>query len=153
MSDVLIVINLVMLGILAMASIILVLFIAPLISELRKTVKTVQTMADNGITPLIIQVKQLVEETRPKIDNITQKIDSLVEDEVKPLTDNLNEITTKINEDMAKVDLMVNTVNDMVSRTHEVVSLYQDKAVIPVIEAVSMWDGIKKGFSVFFKRS
>ena len=46
----------------------------------------------------------------------------------------------------------MDTVSDMVSRTHEVVSLYQDKAVIPAIEMISLWDGIKKGASVLFGR-
>jgi hypothetical protein len=34
----------------------------------------------------------------------------------------------------------------------EVVSLYQDKAFIPAIEAISIWDGIKTVISVFLGR-
>lgn len=163
MSDVLIVINLVILGVLAFASIILVIFVVPLLSGLRKTSKTIQDMADNDISPLIGQVKELIEEMRPKINSITQKIDSLTEDEIKPLTSNVKDITANVNkiaasanENMVKVDAMVDAVvdavDDVVSKTQEVASLYQNKAVIPVIEMISIWDGIKKGFSVFFNR-
>ena len=81
-----------------------------------------------------------------------QKVESMTEDEIKPLTSNVKEITNTVNEEIAKVSGMVDTVGDMVSKTHEVVSLYQDKAVIPAIEAISAWDGIKKGISVFLGR-
>ena len=144
------VINVIILAILAVASAVLVIFLAPVLKELRKTTQRLRSMADEEIAPLIAQVRGLVEDTRPKIDSITQKIESMTDEEIRPLTGNVKEITATVNEEIAKVDGMVDTVGDMVSRTHEVVSMYQDKAVIPAIEIISIWDGIKKGVSVFF---
>ncbi|MFC1719365.1 DUF948 domain-containing protein [Candidatus Poribacteria bacterium] len=146
------VINVIILGILAVASAVLVIFLAPALKELRRTLGKIQGMADEEINPLITQVRELVAETRPKIDSITQKIESMTEDEIKPMTNNVKEITATVNEEIAKVNGIVDTVGDMVSRTHDVVSLYQDKAVIPAIEMISLWDGIKKGVSVFLGR-
>ena len=146
------VINVVVLAILAAASVVLVIFLVPVLRELRRTLGKIQGMADEEINPLITQVRELVAETRPKIDSIVGKIESIAEDEIKPLTGNVREITATVNEEIAKVNCMMDTVSDMVSRTHDVVSLYQDKAVIPAIEIVSLWDGIKKGTSVLFKK-
>ena len=146
------VVKLVFLGILAVAFAVLVGYLVPVLLELRRTIKKIRGMADEDISPLISQVQELVAETRPKIDSITQKIEAMTEDEIKPLTSNVKEITSTVNEEVAKVNSIVDTVSDMVSKTHEVVSLYQNKAVIPAIEMVSLWDGIKKGASVLFGR-
>ena len=123
----------------------LVIRLIPVLRELRGTAEKFQRMADEEISPLIAQVRELVEETRPKIDDITQKIASMTEDEIRPMTSNVKDITTTVNG-------IVGTVGDMVSRTHEVVSLYQNKAVIPAIEVISIWDGIRRGASVLFGR-
>lgn len=150
--DVLDIINVVILGILAVASTVLVIFIVPVLKELKKTLGQVQGMAEKEINPLISQVRELVAEARPKIDSITGIVESIAEDEIKPITQNVNEITATVNKEVAKVDAIVETVGDMVSKTHEVVSMYQDKAVVPAIEVVSLWDGIKKGVNVFLKK-
>ena len=146
------VINVVILGILAVASAVLVIFLVPVLRELRRTLGKIQGMADEEINPLINQVRELVAETRPKIDSITQKIEAMTEDEIKPMTSNVKEITDTVNNEIAKVNGIIDTVGDMVSKTHEVVSMYQDKAVVPAIEFISLWDGIKKGVSVFLGR-
>lgn len=140
-------------GILALGAFaFLVGWFVPVLLELRRTIRKIRSMADEEINPLIAQVRELVEETRPKIDSIAQKIDALADEEIKPLTSNVKEITGTVNEEVAKVNGIVDTVSNMVSRTQEVVSLYQDKAVIPGIEMISLWDGIKKGASVLFRR-
>jgi uncharacterized protein YoxC len=139
------IINIVILGTIAVVSVVLVKRLAPVLRGLRRTV-------DEEINPFIAQVRGLVEETRPKIDSITQRVEAMADEEIKPLTSNVKEITGNVNEEVAKVSGIVDTVSDMVSRTHEVVSLYQDKAVIPAIEMISLWDGIKKGASVLFRR-
>ncbi len=144
-------INVIILGILAVASVTLVIFLVPVLKELRKTLGKVQNLADEEINPLLTQVRELVAETRPKLDSLTQKIETLTEDEITPLVGNVNEITATVNEEVSKVNDIVDTVGDMVSKTHDVVSLYQDKAIIPAIEVISLWDGIKKGVSVLFK--
>ena len=144
-------INGIILGILAVTSVALVISLVPVFKELRRTLGKVQKLADEEINPLLTQVRELVAENRPKLDSITQKIESLTEDEIKPLMGNVNEITATVNEEVSKVNDIVDTVGDMVSKTHEVVSLYQDKAIIPAIEVISLWDGIKKGISVLFK--
>lgn len=149
--DALSVINVIILGILAVASAVLVIFLVPVLKELRRTLGKAQKTTDEEINPLLTQVRELVAEARPKIDSITQKIESLTEDEIKPLMGNVNEITATVNEEVSKVNGIIDTVDDMVSKTHEVVSLYQDKAIIPAIEVISLWDGIKKGISVLFK--
>jgi len=148
--DVLDVINVVILGILAVVSVVLLIFLIPVLRELQKTIGKMRGMADEEIAPLIAQVRELVADTRPRIDSIAQKIESMTDEEIKPMAGNVKEITATVNEEVAKIDGMVNTVGDMVSKTHEVVSMYQDKAVIPAIEVISLWDGIKKGFLVFF---
>jgi uncharacterized protein YoxC len=144
--------KIIFLGILAVAFAVLVGYLVPALLELRRTIRKIRSMADEEINPLIAQVRELVEETRPKIDSITQKIEAMADEEIKPLTSNVKEITGTVNEEVAKVSGIVDTVSDMVSRTQEVVSLYQDKAVIPAIEMISLWDGIKKGASVLFRR-
>ena len=144
------VINVVILGILAVVSVVLLIFLIPVLRELQKTIGKIRGMADEEIAPLIAQVRDLVEETRPKIDGITQRIESMTDEELKPMAGNVKEITDTVNKEVAKIDGMVNTVGDMVSKTHEVVSMYQDKAVIPAIEVISLWDGIKTGASVLF---
>ena len=146
------VINVVILGILAVVSVVLLIFLIPVLRELQKTIGKMRGMADEEIAPLIAQVRDLVEETRPKIDGITQRIEAMTDEEIRPMAGNVKEITDTINEEVAKVDGMVNTVGDMVSKTHEVVSMYQDKAVIPAIEMISIWNGIRKGVSVFFNK-
>lgn len=152
MGEVLNVINVVILGILAVASILIVIFLIPVLRELRKTIEKMRGMADERISPLVGQVQGLIEETRPKIDSIAERIGSMTDEEIKPLAGNVKEITDQVNQQIAKVSGMVDTVENMVSRTHEVVSLYQDKAVIPAYEMISVWAGIKKGASVLFKR-
>jgi uncharacterized protein YoxC len=152
MGEVLNVINVVILGILAVASILIVIFLIPVLRELRKTIEKMRGIADERISPLVGQVQGLIEETMPKIDSITQRIESMTDEEIKPLAGNVKEITDQVNQQVAKVSDMVDTVGNMVSRTHEVVSLYQDKAVIPAYEIISVWAGIKKGTSVLFKR-
>ena len=147
------VINVVILGILAVVSVVLLIFLIPVLRELQKTIGKMRGMADEEIAPLIAQVRDLVEETRPKIDGITQRMESMTDEEIKPMAGNVREITDMVNKEVAKIDGMVNTIGDMVSRTHEVVSMYQDKAVVPAIEVISLWDGIKKGASVFFKKT
>jgi len=146
------VIKIILLGILAVAFAVLVGYLIPVLLELRRTIRKIRSTADEEINPLIAQVRELVEETRPKIDSITRKIEALADEDIKPLTSNVKEITGTVNEEVAKVNSIVDTVGDMVSRTHEVVSLYQDKAVIPAIEMISLWAGIKKGASVLFRR-
>ena len=152
LSIVLGIINIFFVGILAIASVVLVRKLLPVLGEVQKAIQKVQKLADEEIGPLIAQVRELVEETRPKIDSITQKIETMTDEEIKPLTSNVKEITGTVNEEVAKISGIVDTVSDMVSRTHEVVSMYQDKAVIPAIEVISLWDGIKKGASVLFGR-
>lgn len=151
--DVLNVINVVILGILAVVSVVLLIFLIPVLRELQKTIGKMRGMADEEIAPLIAQIRELVEETRPKIDGIAQRIESMTDEEIKPMAGNIKEITDTVNKEVAKIDRMVDTVGDMVSKTHEVVSMYQDKAVIPAIEVISLWDGIKKGASVFFGKT
>ena len=56
------IINVVLLGILAVVSVILVLFFVPVLRELRKTIGKVRGMADEEIAPLIAQVRDLVEQ-------------------------------------------------------------------------------------------
>ncbi len=152
MGEVLNVINVVILGILAVASILIVIFLIPVLRELRKTVEKMRGIADEKISPLVGQVEGLIAETRPKIDSIAERIGSMTDEEIKPVCGNVREITDQVNQQIAKVSGMVDTVENMVSRTHEVVSLYQDKAVIPAYEMISVWAGIKKGASVLFKR-
>lgn len=159
LSIVLSIINIFFVGILAIVAVTLVRKLLPVLGELQSTIEKIREMADGEIGPLIGQVRELVEETRPKIDSVTQKIEAMADEEIKPLANNMKEITATINEEVAKVNSivdnvggMVDTVGDMVSKTHEVVSLYQDKAIIPAIEVISLWDGIKKGASVLFKR-
>jgi uncharacterized protein YoxC len=152
MGEVLNVINVVILGILAVASILIAIFLIPVLRELRKTIEKIQGTVDTKISPLIDRAQSLVEETRPKIDNIAQRIESVADEEIKPLASNMKDITEQFNQQVAKVNDIVDVVVDMVSRTHEVVSLYQDKAVIPAYEIISVWAGIKKGASVLFKR-
>jgi len=146
------IINVVILGIFAVASAVLTIFLVPVLREVRKTLAKVQEMAEAEINPLLAQVRELVAETRPKIDSITQKIDSMTENEIIPLTNNVKEITATVNKEVAKIDGIVDTVGEMVSKTHEIVSLYQDKAVIPAIEVVSLWDGVKKGAAALLKK-
>ena len=54
------VINVILLGILAVASAVLVTFLVPVLRELRKTAGKIQNMADEEIKPLIGQVRELV---------------------------------------------------------------------------------------------
>ena len=79
------VINVVILGILAVVSVVLLIFLIPVLRELRKTIGKMRGMADEEIAPLIAQVRDLVEETRPKIDGITQRIESMTDEEIKPM--------------------------------------------------------------------
>lgn len=146
------VINAIISGILAIVSIALLTFLILVLREIRKAFGKIQKIADEEIAPLMAQVKGLVEETRPKINCIAQKIESMTDEEIRPMVGNIKGITATVNENVAKVDGMVDTVGDMVSKTHEVVSMYQDKAVIPAIEVISIWDGIRKGVSVFFSK-
>ncbi len=53
---------------------------------------------------------------------------------------------------MEKVNEMVDTVNDIVSKTRDIAAIYQNKAIIPAIEMVSIWAGIKKGASALFRK-
>jgi len=146
------IINAIISGILAIVSIALLIFLVLVLREIRKAFGKIQNLADAEIAPLIAQVKGLVEETRPKINCIAQKIESMTDEEIKPMAGNIKQITATVNENVAKVDGMMDTVGDMVSKTHEVVSMYQEKAVVPAIEVISIWDGIRKGVSVFFNK-
>ena len=92
------VINVIILGTLAVASAVLVVFLVPVLRELRKTIGKIRGMADEEINPLITQVRELIEETRPKIDSITQKIEAMADEEIKPLTSNVKEITGTVTE-------------------------------------------------------
>ena len=150
--DVLYVINIVILGLLAVASIVLAIFLVPVLRELRRTVGRIDTMADEEISPLVAQVRELIKETGPKIDSIMQKVDSLTEEQIEPLANNVKEITGTVNTEIAKVNVIVDTVGDMVSRTHKVVSLYQDQASMPAIEIISLWHGIKQGATMLFRK-
>ena len=152
LSIVLSIINIFFVGILAIAAVVLVRRIIPVIGELQKAVSKVHEMFDAELTSLLSQVRRLVEETRPKIDSITQKVESMADEEIIPLTSNIKEITATVNEEVTKVNGIVDTVSSMVTKTEKVVSLYQEKAVIPAIEMISLWDGIKKGASVLFKK-
>jgi len=131
--------------------------------------------------PVIQQVKEAVDELRPKANDVITKIGVIAEEDIKPLASNVRDITGKVNEsmntvnimindvgemvsqtkdivtntvdeNMAKFDVMVDAVEDMVERTHEVVTIYQQKAVIPAYEVISLWTGIKKGFITLFKK-
>ena len=99
------VINVVILAILALASVVLAIFLAPVLRELRKTLGKVQKMADEEINPLMAQVRELVAETRPKIDSIVEKIESMADEEIKPMASNVNEITATVNSVIRECDL------------------------------------------------
>jgi hypothetical protein len=50
------------------------------------------------------------------------------------------------------LDIIVDAVDDMAKKTHKVVYLYQQKAVIPTIEIISILGGVKKGICALFRK-
>ncbi len=171
------IIKIVLMAIVTLSVVFLIIYVVALLLELRNTIKTVRTQ----IIPVIHQVKETLDELRPKANDVITKIGIIAEEDIKPLAHSVKDITGKVNEsmnvvnvmvndvsemvsqtkeivtntvdeNMAKFDVIVDAVEDMVERTHEVVTLYQQKAVIPAYEVISLWAGIKKGFITLFKR-
>jgi len=165
------------LGVITISIAFLIVYFISLLLELRKTIETIRKEA----IPAVSQIRDAIIEIKPKVTDIVGKVNLIVHEDVKPIVDSMRDIAGKFNDDMvkvnsmfddaretvsktkeivlvtvdenmSKVDNMVDAVNDMVSKTHEVVSIYQNEAVIPAIEVISLWSGITKGVSTFFKR-
>ncbi|MDI6784326.1 MAG: DUF948 domain-containing protein [bacterium] len=117
----------------AVAIVVLLFYLIPLIKQLRKTAETAEKTMNNlerELIPLIQQTKKTVEE----INRITTEI---------------NQITAGLRKQIGFFENTITGFRSIVERAQQITSLVYDQVEMPIIGLLNNINAIKKGMNTF----
>ena len=143
---------------LAIALLGLAWFFVSLAFQLGKTLKSIESVVDGQVVPLLRELNQtttdLNRDLPQLIGNLNQLMQTLQEvstSEVQPTLHSVQEMTELMNQNVSKIDLLVNEIGEFSKNTVGRANYYRDQLAIPLTDLLSLWSGIKAGFEHLVK--